>query len=146
MKKQLKIIIPIIFIGVFAYFGFQIYSKIQHKKQVAEYIKTMPKFEYQNTKGGVFTQNNLKNSLPTLFIYFNSDCEFCNEEATMVQQNIAMFQDIQVVFVSFETSSKIMSFAKQHKLYTYDNIYFVADTQLTFATTFDVKSLRCLVL
>ena len=53
MKKQLKIIIPILFISLFGYFGFQIYSKIKHKKEVAKNIKVIPKFEYQNIKYNV---------------------------------------------------------------------------------------------
>ncbi len=36
------------------YFGYQIYTKIQHKKEVAENIKTIPKFEYQNSNESVF--------------------------------------------------------------------------------------------
>jgi uncharacterized protein YacL len=61
MKKKLKIIIPILFSIVLGYFGYQIYFKIQHKKEVAENIKTIPKFSYQNINGGVFSNQNLKN-------------------------------------------------------------------------------------
>lgn len=146
MKKQLKIIIPILFIGVFAYFGYQIYSKIQHKKEVAENIKTIPKFEYQNIKGGNFTNKNLKEDTPTLFIYYNSECDFCNEEAKMIKQNIEKFATFQLCFISFEKLEQIKTFATKYQLNTYDNLYFLCDSKITFATTFDVKSMPCLVL
>ena len=32
------------------------------------------------------------------------------------------------------------------KLLHYDNIYFLSDSKISFATTFDVKSMPCLVL
>lgn len=146
MKKQLKIIIPILFIGVFSYFGYQIYSKIQHKKEVAENIKTIPKFEYQNIKGGNFTNENLKEDTPTLFIYYNSDCDFCNEEAKMIKQNIEKFANFQVCFISFEKPEQIKLFSAKYQLNTYDNFHFLCDSKITFATTFDVKSMPCLVL
>jgi peroxiredoxin len=146
MKKQLKIIIPILFISLFGYFGFQIYSKIQHKKEVAENIKVIPKFEYQNIKGGAFTNKNLKKDTPTLFIYFNTECEFCNEEAQMIKENIEKFKDFQLVFISFEKSDLIKAFATKYKLNNYVNITFLSDTKVSFSTTFDVKSLPCLVL
>ena len=146
MKKQLKIIIPILFIGAFSYFGYQIYSKIQHKKEIAENIKTIPNFEYQNIKGGAFTNKNLKKDTPTLFIYFNTECEFCIEEAQMIKENIAKFNDFQLVFISFEKSDLIKAFATKYKLNNYVNITFLSDTKVSFSTTFDVKSLPCIVL
>ena len=146
MKKYIKLIIPILFIVVLGYFGSQIYFKIQHKKEVAEHIKTIPVFNYENVKGGTFTRDNLKVGLPTLFIYFNTECEFCNEEAQMIQGNIENFKSIQLIFISFEKIETIKVFAKKYKLDTYANINFLSDTKITFATTFDVKSLPCLVL
>ena len=146
MKKYLKIIIPILFIGGFGYLGFQIYSKIKHKKEIAENIKTIPSFEYQNIKGGAYTNKNLKKDTPTLFIYFNTECEFCNEEAQMINENIEKFKDFQLIFISFEKSNLIKAFATKYQLNNYANITFLSDTKVSFSTTFDVKSLPCLVL
>lgn len=146
MKKLLKILIPLLFIGTFSYFGYQIYSKIQHKKEVAENIKTIPKFEYQNIKGGNFTNENLKEDTPTLFIYYNSECDFCNEETKMIKDSIEKFKDVQLVFISFEKKEQIKAFTYKYKLTTYDNVHFLCDSKVTFATTFDVKSMPCLVL
>lgn len=128
------------------YFGYQIYTKIQHKKEVAQNIKTIPKFEYQNINGGVFSNASLKKDTPTLFIYFNSKCEFCNEEAAMLQTNSKQFAAVQLVFISFEKSTLIKAFAVKHHLLSYDNITFLSDSKVSFAAIFDVKSLPCLVL
>jgi thioredoxin-related protein len=64
----------------------------------------------------------------------------------MIQERIEQFTPHQLVFVSFEKPEKIESFAKKYNLQNYDNIHFVCDTKVTFATTFDVQSLPCLVL
>ncbi len=146
MKKYLKIITPFVFIIAFGYFGFQIYFKIKHKKEVAENIKTIPNFYYQNINSKVFTNKNLKKDTSTLFIYFNTECEFCNEEAEMIKESIEKFKDIQLIFISFEKPDLIKAFATKHKLNIYDNVNFLSDTKISFSTTFDVKSLPCLVL
>lgn len=146
MKKYLKIIIPLVVIGLIGFMGYKVVSKINHKNQVAKNIKTMPNFSYEDLQGNVFTQKNLKANKPVLFIYFNSECDFCNHEAEMVQQNVTKLNDIEVVFISFEPTENIQQFAHNYKLLNYDNIYFLADAKVTFADTFDVNSLPCLVL
>ena len=146
MKKILKIVIPILVISLLAFMGYKVVSKINHKKQVAENIKKMPAFSYLNLENKIFTNENLEEGIPTLFIYFNSDCDFCNHEAEMVQQNIEELKAIQVVFISYEPIEKIKQFATKFKLLNHANIYFLSDSKITFATTFDVKSMPCLVL
>ena len=146
MKKIFKIVIPILVISLLAFMGYKVVSKINHKKQVAENIKKMPAFSYVTLENKVFTQESLVQSTPTLFIYFNSECDFCNHEAEMVQQNIEQLKDIQVVFISYEPVEKIKQFATKFNLLHHANISFLSDSKITFATTFDVKSMPCLVL
>ena len=146
MKKYLKIILPILFFVGFGFLIFQITSIINHKKEVAENIKTIPKFNFQNINGGRFANENLIKNTPTLFVYFNSECEFCNEEAETIKENIEKFKNFQLIFISIEKPELIKSFAVKHKLNLYDKINFLSDSQVSFAPSFDVKSLPCLVL
>ena len=146
MKKILKIVIPILIISLIAFMGYKVVSKINHKKQVSENIKKMPTFSYLTLDNKVFTEEDLAQNKPTLFIYFNSECDFCNHEAEMVQQNLEQLKAIQVVFISYEPVDKIKQFATKFKLLNHANISFLSDTKVTFATTFDVKSMPCLVL
>ncbi|WP_353167664.1 redoxin domain-containing protein [Flavobacterium sp.] len=146
MKHYLKIILPIVFVGLLGYFGFQIVTQINHKKQVAENIKTMPAFSYENVKGGFFSNENIIANKATLFVYYNSECEFCNEEAKMIQENRAKFSNVQLVFISNENPKEIIAFATKHKLNIDDTISFLSDRKMSFRTTFDVKSLPCMVL
>ena len=146
MKKYFKILLTLLFLFGLCFLGYKIVAKIQYKKQVAKNIKIIPKFDYQNIKGGAFDNSNLVANTPTIFVYFNSDCEFCNEEAAMIHVNIDKFNTSQLIFVSFEKPNAIVAFAKKHNLINRDNIHFLSDSKVTFATTFDVKSLPCLVL
>lgn len=146
MKKYLKIILPIVVISLLAIMGYKVIDKINYKKQVAENIKQMPVFSYFDLEGNLFTKDNLPNNKPVLFVYYNSECDFCNHEAEMIQQNLEKLKDIHIVFISFEKTDKIKEFAQKYSLLQHDNINFISDSKATFATTFDVKSLPCLVL
>jgi peroxiredoxin len=146
MKKYLKIFITLVFVILLSFMVYKIVTKINHKKVVAANIQFIPDFKYQNLRGQSFANKNLKPYTPTLFIYFNSECEYCNEEAQMIQESVDKFRPYQLVFVSFEKPEKINSFAQKHNLLNYDNIHFVCDSKVTFATTFDIQSLPCLVL
>ncbi|WP_264553261.1 TlpA family protein disulfide reductase [Flavobacterium sp. N2038] len=146
MRKSLKSIFILLFVSTFLFLGYQILSKINYKKEVQQNIKTIPKFSYQNIKGGIFTNENLKTETPTIFIYFNTECEYCNEEAQMIHKNIKKFESVQIIFVSFENIEQIKNFAQNHQLINYDNIHFLHDSKATFTSTFDVTSLPCIVL
>lgn len=146
MKKNIKIVINLIFIFILIFFVYNIVLKINHKKNVEEKIKKVPDFEFQNIKGGVFKAENLKPQTPTLFIYFNTECEFCNIEALLIKENISKFENFQIVFVSFEKIERIKKFAENYKLINYDNIIFLNDSKISFARIFDANSIPCLVI
>lgn len=146
MRKSLKNIFILLFASSFLFLCYQIISTINYKKEVQQNIKTIPEFSYSNVNGENFTNENLKEHTPVIFIYFNTDCEYCNEETKMIQENIERFKNIQIIFISFENINLIKKFAQNYKLNHYDNIHFLHDAKATFSSTFDVTSLPCIVL
>jgi peroxiredoxin len=146
MKKYLKIIIPILVLGLLAVMSYKVISKINHKNEVAEHIKTIPAFSYKTIKGQIFSNSDLKNDTPTVFLYFNSECEHCQSEAEQIRDNVEKFESVQLVFISFEKPKNIEAFATKYKLNHYDNINFLCDSKVSFSITFDVNSLPTIVL
>lgn len=146
MKKYLKIIIPILILGAIVFMGYKVITKINHKKEVAENIKTIPTFTYKTIDGKVFTNTDLKKNIPTVFLYFNSECEHCQNEAEQIRDNVEKFENVQLVFISFEEPKKILDFATKYKLLDYDKITFLCDSKVNFATTFDVNTLPAVVI
>ncbi|MFB9077577.1 peroxiredoxin family protein [Flavobacterium procerum] len=146
MKKYLKIIFLVLIIGSLVFLITEIITKINYKKEIAEKINTIPIFCYQDINGKNFTNDNLSKSTPVIFIYFNTECEYCNEEAQMISENINKFKNFQIVFISIEEIELIKKFVLFHKLNNYDNLYFLRDSKVSFASTFDVNTLPCIVL
>ena len=146
MKQFLKIIIPILVFGTLAFMGYKVISKINHKNEVAEHIKTIPAFSYKTIEGKPFSNKDLKENTPTIFLYFNSECEHCQSEAEQIRDNVKKFANTQLVFISFEEPEKITAFATKYKLLGHDKINFLSDSKVGFATTFDVNSLPTVVI
>lgn len=146
MKKTLKIIIPTLLLALIAFMGYKVLVKINHKKEVAEHIKTIPSFSYLTISGKLFSNKNLKKNTPVVFLYFNSECEHCQSEAEQIRDNIKKLTETQLIFISFEEPKKIQDFAAKYKLTHYDNITFLCNSKVDFATTFDINSLPSVII
>ncbi|WP_435264297.1 peroxiredoxin family protein [Tenacibaculum sp. nBUS_03] len=92
----------------------------------------------------MFTKDSLA-SKSTVFVYFNSDCDYCQSEATKIQQRIADFKHMQLIFVSFERKEGIKKFAKEYKLDNQENVIFLEDVKGEFSKLFDVNSIPYIV-
>jgi len=146
MRKAIKIIIAILILSIVIFLGYNIYQKIQHKQKIAENTKTIPSFNFKTIESVDFTLKDISSKKPKLFIYFNSECEFCNGEAEKISENLDLFNDIQILFVSHEETQNILRFAQKHHLYNRKNIIFLEDEKLEFSKLFDAKSIPFIVL
>lgn len=146
MKKYLKPIIGIVLISVLIFLGYNITKKIKFKKEVAERIKTIPEFSFLTLNNETFSKKELTKNIYKLFVYFNSDCDYCQSEATQISENLIQFKNTQLVFVSFEPIGGIKQFAKTYNLLDKENIIFLQDKEMQFEELFDAKSIPFMLL
>ncbi|WP_125717764.1 peroxiredoxin family protein [Flavobacterium ustbae] len=146
MKKFLKAILASTFIIIFSLLFYKIVSKITAKKELENTIKHIPKFSYYDIQGKTFDNQNLKKDTSVVFIYFNSECDFCQTETEMIKSNLEKFKKVQLIFISSENLNKIKTFAKNHHFTNSANIHFLQDKQSTFTATFDVTGLPTIVI
>ncbi len=141
MKKTVKIGIVIAILSLLGYLVTQVFTKMQYKKEVAIQLQTLPQFNFTTLKGKIFTQDNLKPNTATVFIYFNSECDYCQHEAQSIYKNLEAFKNAQLIFVSEQPKEKIAEFANTYKLNNQPNITFLHDATYTFAHRFDATSI-----
>jgi peroxiredoxin len=146
MRNQFKIIISLSLISVITFLGYNIWTKLNYKKEVAEGIRVIPKFSFRNIDGQVFTQKNVSKTGPKLFIYFNSECNYCQTEVKQIQENLHQLKDAQLIFVSFEDTKKIKAFATEYSLQNEQNIVFLKDKDFIFEDLFDAKTIPHMLL
>ena len=141
MKKLLKYFIPALVVIILGYLGYCMITLSKQQQIRSEKIANIPEFTLKDMTGQLFSNSKLKKGIPTVFFYFNTECEFCQAEVNDIVQNIQKFKDIQLVFVSFEPIQKIIVFQITYKLDIYNNIVFLNDYNNTFYDTFGIKNI-----
>lgn len=145
-KKVFIIVIVSLVLSLLGYLAYGIIRKAKEKKEIAEKLQTIPNFNFSALDNKSFTNSQLKQNEATVFIYFNSECDFCQHEAQSISENLNDFKDIQLLFVSIEPIATIKEFAKEYKLINQNNITFLYDNTNTFATQFDANSIPYLLI
>ncbi len=146
MKKYIKILIISLGLIIFSFLGYQVSAKINTKVKVEKTLQIIPEFSFQNLEGETFTKKDLKKGQQTIFIYFNSGCDYCQNEAKLIKEHIDEFNNVQLIFVSIETIDEIKTFSKQYQLDNYDNITFLSDKRDGFTTRFGATSVPYLLI
>ena len=136
----------IIVSGLLAFLGYKIVTKTKHKNEIAKTLQTIPDFSFTDLNRAVFTKDSLKPHTATVFIYFNSECDYCRHEAQSIKENIGQFVNTQLLFVSPEPVEKIRAFAEIHELSAYNNIRFLRDKDHTFPAGFGAATIPYLLI
>src|SRR5690606_24317551 len=99
----------------------------------------LPPFSFVDLNGNEFSNIDLKKSYPVTFIYFNSECEYCQEKAKEIHSRKSEFVGTQLIFVSAEQKEAIQYFAQTYNLSGKPNIHFVRDVNNNFQNDFDAN-------
>lgn len=137
MKKYIKIVIPLIlFLGIGVMLMITI-KKIEQSKIIAKQIEIIPEFEFlEIATGKLFTNLQINENKPTLFIYFNTECEHCLYEAEQINKNFEQFNNCQIIMISIEEPEILNVFARKYKLINHSNLFILYDKDLMFEKIF----------
>ncbi|PIB33049.1 hypothetical protein BFP78_01955 [Gaetbulibacter sp. 5U11] len=145
-KKTILIIVAVTVLGLLSFLGYNVISKTKEKNQIAKQLETVPEFEFLTLDQKPFTKANLKTNLNTIFIYFNSQCDFCQHEAQSISDNLDSFKNVQIIFISTESIDTIKKFSEQYNLNNQQNITFLNDNLNTFSSRFDANNIPYLLI
>lgn len=145
-KKAILFIVVIVVLGLLSYLGFNVISKAKEKNKIAKQLEIIPEFEFLTLGQKPFIKANLKPNTNTIFIYFNSDCDFCQHESQSISDNLDNFKNVQFIFVSTEPIETIRQFSEQYNLNNQQNIIFLYDSHNTFSNRFDASSIPYLLI
>ncbi|WP_336128007.1 peroxiredoxin family protein [Mesoflavibacter sp. CH_XMU1422-2] len=145
-KKTILIIVAVTVLGLLSFLGYNVISKTKEKNQIAKQLEIIPEFEFLTLDQKPFTKANLKTNLNTIFIYFNSECDFCQHEAQSISNNLDSFKNVQIIFISTESIDTIKKFSEQYNLNNQQNITFLNDNLNTFSSRFDANSIPYLLI
>jgi len=108
-------------------------QKIEQEDYAFSQITILPEFVFTDIEtGNEFSNNQLKIDIPTLFIYFNTECEHCQVEISQINKNIDNFNNTQIVMISFEEPTILLEKLKHTNLLNSDNVFILFDSKNEF--------------
>lgn len=142
MKKRIiKLLLFGIILVVICSLSITIVSKTTKNNLVTSTIKSIPDFRFLTLDSLVFSNYDLEPNFSTIFVYFNSDCDYCHNEARSIKESLHKFKNTQIVFVSTEPLMTIEQFSKQYLFAPKSWVYFVQDNNNVFTNTFNAKTI-----
>ncbi|NIG54893.1 redoxin domain-containing protein [Chitinophaga sp. Cy-1792] len=100
MKKSLKVIIALLLFLLVLLLSFKIFQQLQWKKKMTTKLKEMPAFRCYTVDSLPFTSQDINWNGPTVFVFYQPDCESCNQEAKDILQHKSSLDSIHLLLVS----------------------------------------------
>jgi len=141
MKQKIKYLVIFIALGILVFFAKGIYFALEAKNQENRSLTDIPTFSFKDLQANDYTNKNLPNDKSVVFIFFKSDCPYCQAEISKIAQNLDKFASAQLIFVSTEDLIDILQFAEHYQLNDKYNIIFLRDEDNTFVKRFAAKSI-----
>lgn len=139
-RKSILFVVLIFVLFLLAFMGYKVFSLSQQKDAIEQVLQKVPDFEFLTTNETSFNQTSIDSNTPTLFVFFNSECDFCRYEAQDIKVNIKELQDIEILFVSTEPMADIIGFSEEYNLNQHLNIHFLHDSTSAIYSLFDLTS------
>jgi cytochrome oxidase Cu insertion factor (SCO1/SenC/PrrC family) len=116
MKNFIKILLPIIVVIIVSYSGYRTIKIAQDKKMHKKEITHIPTLELKTLQGDHFTNKDIRQDIPVIFLYFNSECDLCRTETEEIVTNMEKLNDIQIIFISNESIQQAIVYQQKYKL------------------------------
>lgn len=114
MKKTHKWLLVGAFLGLSFLLGAGIASRLAHKQNVAEQTRVLPNLTFQSYDGSPVHLN--VGTQPTVLIYFEPDCDHCQQEATEYRKAAQTLEAMRVLWLSSAARPAVEQFAVAYGL------------------------------
>lgn len=138
MKRKIGILLVAVFILLITVLMYHFTQTYQEKKTAKEKIEVLQSFSLEGVDGSVFTEKELPPNNWTVFVFFKSECHYCQSEAEQLSQLKSGMEDITFLWVSSEPIEVIRHFEKTYDL---EDIIFLYDEQDTLAQAWDISTI-----
>jgi len=90
--------------------------------QGIDYNKKIPPFRIQLSNGDSLVAKQLKKNMPLMVVYFDPGCEHCQAFTRNLLENIKLFNNIQIVYITYAPITDVQIFEKEFNLRKYSNL------------------------
>jgi thiol-disulfide isomerase/thioredoxin len=121
LKTYLKFIIIGLVFCLIAFFAYRFF--LNQNTKISQDLKLMPDIQLQSIDNKLISLKTESWKFHYL-IFFDSQCEHCQAEAKVIQQNLTEFKKAEITFISMQKMRNISIFAADYRLKNIPNISF----------------------
>lgn len=138
-KNIIIIIIIILFCLLVGSISFLLFCK-QNKEENMIMNAKYPESELLNMQGEKVKLCERDYNHPMFMLYFNSGCEYCESIIDDLLKNSKKFNNIQLIFISFEDKNDIKSYFKYHDLHKFKYCEVYSDVRMDLAKELNITA------
>ncbi|WP_338870398.1 hypothetical protein WBJ53_22675 [Spirosoma sp. SC4-14] len=121
MRTYLKWGLPLLVVALLSYLIWGFTNKLNQKQKTADRIQTLPTFTAYGLDSSVIHTAQLANR-PTVFIYFDPDCEHCQREAEELHKRASLLNNAAIILLSSAPLTILKTFAQTYQLGKLTNV------------------------
>lgn len=140
MRRKIKFLVLVFFLATVGLLVYKFYGTFQEKQSIVKKIAHLPEFSLYSTHGTLTTHNNIEQGNWAVFIFFNSECHYCQEEAQQLAANKETLKSTTFIWLSSEDMETITGFQKKYHLDNTRDIIFLQDMDSHFANSLQIES------
>lgn len=127
---------------IYAFILLAVLSCKNENTELIQKIKNMPSFnvlELDSTT--IFNTSQLTNGKSTIIIYFDPDCETCQQETNLIKSNIDLLSATNILMLSIRNTSRLKEFVAEYNINHYPNIKVAKDIKYSMLNIFKLQSI-----
>ena len=141
MKKKLIIGITSLALICMVFLSYRFLIALQAKNKTEQLLQTLPDFHLQSLDSLDFSKREIKPDQWTVFVFFDPDCHYCEEEAIQLKENIQSIKNTRFLWVTNETQDSIVKFQQHFGLDKHPKIVFLKDEKAQLMDQWGVSTI-----
>ena len=137
MKKKNTVVLVCILLLLGLSF-FIVFNKVQRKQQKKENYQLIPSFQISDINGHIITEDLLQKYRTIMFLYFNPDCDLCQDEIKQIKENESALSQGAIVFFSESPADSIRQFLRTIDFNPPSNMLFLSDEKVILIRKMEV--------
>ena len=115
MRTCLKWTLPLLVLALLSYLAWGFTTKLHRQQEMTKRVQALPNFKAYTVDSLAINKAALANR-PTVFIYFDPDCEHCQREADELRKKVTLLAEAKILMLSSAPASALKIFATTHQL------------------------------
>lgn len=143
MKKKLIIGITGLVLLCMIFLSYRFLAVLQAKNKTEQLLQTLPDFRLRSLDSLDFSERQITPGRWTVFVFFDPDCHYCEEEAAQMKENIQNIKNIRFLWVTTQPLDSIVKFQQHFGLDQHPEVVFLKDEKAQLMDQWGISVIPC---